>query len=164
MSLFCNTLQAIAEGYLIAAVVMMFCGLRGQILSCLGCMVIYWALLRYVPYDGHSGGLFEQGNNLAIYIDHCLQGDWQDGTPYSWILTSLSFGALTLLGAVSGRVIALYRGVCGGWRSCQPGEGCCWRQPVCWSRIRRLLSIFTRRPAYCGQVGAVCCCWLFFTC
>lgn len=110
MSLFCNTLQAIAEGYLVAALVMMFCGLRGQIMSCLACMVIYWALLRYVPYNGQPGGLFEPGNNLAIYVDHCLQGDWQDGTPYSWILTSLSFGALTLLGAISGRVVALCRG------------------------------------------------------
>lgn len=105
MSLFCNTLQAIAEGYLIAAVVLLFCKLRGQIIVCAACLVSYWALLRFMPYNGHAGGFFEPQNNLAIYIDRLLQGSWQDGTPYSWILTSLSFGALTLMGSISGTLI-----------------------------------------------------------
>lgn len=110
MSLFCNTLQAIGIGYLIAAIVLMFCGLRGQIGVCLGCMLIYWALLRFVPYAGNPGGLFRPENNLAIYIDHLLQGSWQDGTPYSWILTSFSFGALTLMGSISGHIIKHFHG------------------------------------------------------
>ena len=49
MSLFCNTLQAIAEGYLIAAVILMFCRVRGQIIACTLCLISYWALLRFVP-------------------------------------------------------------------------------------------------------------------
>lgn len=111
MSLLCNTLQAIAIGYLVAAVVLM-CSprLRVQLGVCLVCMASYWALLRFMPYNGQPGGLFEPQNNLAIYIDHVLQGRWQDGTPYSWILTSLSFGALTLMGSMCGQVIAAYRG------------------------------------------------------
>lgn len=105
MSLFCNTLQAIAEGYLIAAIVLMCGGIRTQIWSCGALLVLYWALMRFVPYDGNPGGLFLPDNNLAIYIDHHLQGEWQDGTPYSWILTSLSFGALTLMGVLGGQII-----------------------------------------------------------
>lgn len=114
MSLFCNTLQAIAEGYLIAAVVLM-CSphLRVQLAVCVLCMVSYWALLRFVPFNGQPGGLFEPHQNLAIYLDHLLQGRWQDGTPYSWILTSLSFGALTLMGCMCGQIIASRR----GWRA-----------------------------------------------
>lgn len=111
MSLFCNTLQAIAEGYLIAAVILMFCGLRGQIFTCLFCLISYWALLRFVPYAGNPGGLFLPDNNLAIYIDRLLQGSWHDGTPYSWILTSLSFGALTLMGSICGSIIHAHRGL-----------------------------------------------------
>lgn len=111
MSLFCNTLQAIAEGYLIAAVVLMYTRLRGQLVVCGLCLVSYWALLRFVPYAGQPGGLFLADNNLAIWVDHALQGSWQDGTPYSWILTSLSFGALTLMGSISGELIRAYRGV-----------------------------------------------------
>lgn len=111
MSLFCNTLQAIAEGYLIAALVLMFCGMRGQIVACILCMASYWALLRFVPYNGQPAGLFLPDNNLAIYIDRLLQGSWQDGTPYTWILTSLSFGALTLMGSICGSVIRACRGL-----------------------------------------------------
>ncbi|MBR5214142.1 MAG: DUF5009 domain-containing protein [Akkermansia sp.] len=110
MSLFCNTLQAIAEGYLIAALVLMFCGLRGQIVAVAVCLVTYWALLRFVPYNGQPAGLFLPDNNVAIYIDHLLEGEWQDGTPYSWILTALSFGALTLMGCICGALIAARRG------------------------------------------------------
>lgn len=112
MSLFCNTLQAIAEGYLIAAVVLM-CSPRVRVWAavCALCMVSYWALLRFVPFDGHEGGMFEPQVNLAIYVDCLLQGDWQDGTPYSWVLTSLSFGALTLMGCMGGEVIGRMRGL-----------------------------------------------------
>ena len=113
MSLFCNTLQAIAAGYLISAVVLLFWNWRGQLLSCLTLLVAYWALLRFVPYNGQPGGLFQPQNNLAYYIDCTLQGHWQDGTPYTWILTSLAFGAMTLLGVSGGGVVFFQR----GWRA-----------------------------------------------
>ena len=105
MSLFCNTLQAIAAGYLVSAVVLMFWNWRGQLASCLVLMAAYWALLRFVPYNGQPAGLFRPDNNLAYYIDCALQGHWQDGTPYTWILTTLNFGAITLMGVLGGGVI-----------------------------------------------------------
>ena len=37
-------------------------------------------------------------------IDKLLRGSLQNGTPYTWILTALSFGALTLLGCICGRL------------------------------------------------------------
>ena len=106
MSLFCNTLQAIAEGYLIASLCLLLGGIRTQILVCLACLTTYWALLRFVPYGPSSpGGLFLPHDNLAAFIDRTLQGSWQDGTSYTWILTSLSFGALTLLGVFAGEIL-----------------------------------------------------------
>ena len=113
MSLCCNTLQAIAAGYLISAVVLLFWNWRGQLLCCLTLLVTYWALLRFVPYNDQPGGLFQPQNNLAYYIDCTLQGHWQDGTPYTWILTSLAFGAMTLLGVLGGGVVFFQR----GWRA-----------------------------------------------
>ena len=113
MSLFCNTLQAIAMGYLISALVLLFWGWRGQLVSCLVLMAAYWALLRFVPYNGQPGGLFQPQNNLAYYIDCTLQGHLQDGTPYTWILTSLNFGAMTLLGVLGGGQVFEQR----GWRA-----------------------------------------------
>ncbi len=113
MSLFCNTLQAIAVGYLISAVVLLLWNWRGHLLICLTLLAAYWALLRFVPYNGHPGGLFLPQNNLAYYVDCTLQGHWQDGTPYTWILTSLAFGAMTLLGVLGGGVVFFQR----GWRA-----------------------------------------------
>ncbi len=124
MSLFCNTLQAIAEGYLITAGVLLFCGLRGQTVSCLFCLISYWALLRFVPYNGQPAGLFLPDNNLALHIDLLLQGTWQDGTPYSWILTSLSFGALTLMGSICGSLIRARRGFRTAGKLLLIGSGC----------------------------------------
>ncbi len=109
MSLFCNTLQAIAAGYLIAAPFLMWGGPRRQLAGCLACMLLYWAALRFIPYGGHEGGRFLPQDNLAIYLDHLLQGRWQDGTPYSWILTSLSFGATTLMGVLGGQALRRLR-------------------------------------------------------
>ena len=108
MSLFCNTLQAIAEGYFITALCLLWGGgIRSQALTCLGCLLAYWAALRFIPYAGRPAGLFLPRENLAYWVDCALQGRWQDGTPYSWILTSLSFGALTLLGALGGQMLRL---------------------------------------------------------
>ena len=109
MDLFCNTLQAIAEGYLIAAIVLLLGGgLRGQVCTIVALLAGYWVLLRFVPYVGNAGGLFLPDNNLAIYIDRALQGTWADGTPYSWTLTAMSFGALTLMGCAGGELIRRY--------------------------------------------------------
>lgn len=124
MSLFCNTLQAIAEGYLIASVVLLFAGLRGQIICCLTCLISYWALLRFVPYAGHPGGLFLPHDNLALHLDCLLQGSLQDGTPYTWILTSLSFGALTLMGSICGSLLRARRGLRTVGILCLTGSTC----------------------------------------
>ncbi len=105
MKLFCNTLQAIAGGYLIAGICLLHTGIRGQLAAAAGLLVAYWALLRFVPYDGQPGGLFLPDNNLAIYVDRLLQGRWQDGTSYTWIVTNLSFGALTLMGVMGGHLL-----------------------------------------------------------
>ncbi len=111
MSLFCNTLQAIAAGYLVSAVVLLIWDTKGQLVCCALLMAVYWALLRFVPYQGQPGGLFEPQNNLAYYIDCALQGHWQDGTPYTWILTSLNFGAITLMGVLGGGAIFYRQGL-----------------------------------------------------
>jgi predicted acyltransferase len=111
MSLFCNTLQAIACGYLISALVLLCWGWRGQLVCCVVLLGIYWALLRFVPYGDQPAGLFQPRNNLAYFIDCTLQGRWQDGTPYTWILTSLNFGALTLMGTLAGGVLSRLKGL-----------------------------------------------------
>lgn len=107
MSLFCNTLQAIAAGYLIAAPFLMWGGVRSQAIGCVCCLALYWAAMRFIPYAGHEAGLFQPYDNLAYYIDCTLEGHWQDGTCYPWILPSLSFGGLVLMGVLGGQALRL---------------------------------------------------------
>lgn len=107
MSLFCNTLQAIAAGYLIAAPFLMWGGVRSQAIGCVCCLALYWAAMRFIPYAGHEAGLFQPCDNLAYYIDCTLEGHWQDGTCYPWILPSLSFGGLVLMGVLGGQALRL---------------------------------------------------------
>ncbi len=124
MSLFCNTLQAIAAGYLLASPFLMWGRVREQVVGC-GCyLLLYWVALRFIPYGGHEGGRFLPDDNLAIYLDHLLQGSWQDGTPYSWILTSLAFGGITLMGVLGGQALRLLPGCRSVWVLSTAGVVC----------------------------------------
>jgi predicted acyltransferase len=54
---------------------------------------------------GHGAGLFEEQLNLPLYLDECVLGHFRDGTPYTWVLSSMAFGATVLLGVCSGHLL-----------------------------------------------------------
>jgi predicted acyltransferase len=84
--LFSNTLQAIAVGYAIAAVVMLNLRLIWQAATIAILLVTYWALLNFVPVPGHGAVVLEPD-------------------AYVWILPSLGFTATVLLGVMSGHLL-----------------------------------------------------------
>ena len=100
-----NTLQAIAAGYLISSIALVELKVRGQGVLAVVLMVLYWLLLRFVPVPGHAAGILTPDVNLAIWIDKLLLGRFQDGTTYTWILTSLGFGATVLMGVLAGQLL-----------------------------------------------------------
>ena len=105
LHIYCNTLQAIAAGYLIASVAMLHFRVIGQVLIAIALLVGYWLLLMLVPVPGHGAGLLEQNVNLAMYVDELILGRFRDGTHYTWILSSMAFGATVLLGVFSGHLL-----------------------------------------------------------
>ena len=105
LQFYSNTLQAIAAGYLIASVALMELKPRGQAILTAVLLVLYWLLLKFVPVPGYGAGVLTSEGNLAIYIDKLLLGRFQDGTPYTWILTSLGFGATVLIGVLAGHLL-----------------------------------------------------------
>jgi predicted acyltransferase len=105
LHLYSNTLQAIACGYLAASVIMQYMGILGQELSCLVTLVLYGALLAWVPVPGHAAGLLAPDCNLALYVDDMLLGRFRDGTPYTYVLSSIGFSATVLLGVLAGHVL-----------------------------------------------------------
>jgi predicted acyltransferase len=116
LKLYSNTLQAIAAGYLIASVVIIHFRLRIQYILFAAFLLLYWALLTLVPVPGFGAGQLTEDGNLAIFIDKTLLGQFQDGTPYSWILSSMTFAATVLMGVFSGRFLRL--GISGSYKAC----------------------------------------------
>ncbi|MCL5670110.1 MAG: DUF5009 domain-containing protein [Acidobacteria bacterium] len=100
-----NTLQSIAAGYLIASIALVELPERWQAGLAAALLVVYWALMRFVPVPGYGAGVITPNGNLAIWIDKALLGRFQDGTDYTWILSSLGFGATTLMGVLAGRLL-----------------------------------------------------------
>ena len=103
--IYCNTLQAIAAGYLIAGLAFLYLPLIVQIALAAGLMLSYWALIMFVPVPGHGAGILEPNVNLALYIDKIILRGFRDGTTYTWILSSMTFAATVLLGMFAGCVL-----------------------------------------------------------
>ena len=102
LKFYSNTLQAIAAGYLIAAVGVLLLKVRGQAILAVSLMIIYWLLMTFVPVPNHGAGVLTADGNLAIYIDKLILGAHQDGTSYTWILSSITFGSTVLIGVLAG--------------------------------------------------------------
>ena len=100
-----NTLQSIAAGYLIASVLVLYLNVRKQVLGTLLLMLIYWVILSFVPVPGLGAGVYTPDGNFAIYFDKAVFGRFQDGTTYSWIVSSLNFGATAMLGVFAGYIL-----------------------------------------------------------
>jgi predicted acyltransferase len=107
LHIYCNTLQAIAAGYLIAALIVLIKDVRGQIGLTSLLLLGYWALLSWVPVPGFGRGVLNSNGNLAIHIDKLVMGKFQDGTTYTWILSSLTFACTVMLGLWAGQILRL---------------------------------------------------------
>ena len=113
LRLYSNTLQAIAAGYLITAIIYLKCPtMRGQIIAAIVLLLLYWAPMTFL-------GDFTPENNLAEKVDRLLLGRFRDGVrwaedgtwsfspryQYTWIISSLTFGVTVLMGTLAGSVM-----------------------------------------------------------
>jgi len=103
---YCNTLHAIAFGYLITSLIILNINkLSLQLLVGASLVGIYGLLMTFAPVPGLGSGIFTPEGNLAIYLDHAVFGRFDDGTHYTWFLTSLGFGATVFSGYYAGRIL-----------------------------------------------------------
>lgn len=107
VAFFSNTLQAIAVGYLVSAILILHFPLVVQILVTLLLLGGYYLLMLHVPFGGHEVPTLTEELNLARYIDETLLGHFRDldAQTYTWILTSMTFTATVLLGVFGGRLL-----------------------------------------------------------
>ena len=122
--LYTNTLQAIAVGYAVAAVMYLFTRLRTQIVVAVGLLLAYWAAMEWVDivivntsFERFGGGDYSPDHNLAEWIDRAVLGRFRDHAKvengvvvfgewyrYTWILSSLTFGVTGLCGMFAGTI------------------------------------------------------------
>ncbi len=105
LELYSNTLQAIASGYLIAAIILMYLPVRFQGVATGLLLLTFWAILALVPVNGTTDNAYSQWGNVAYLFDRAVLGKFHDGQDYTWILSSLTFGATTMLGVFCGYIL-----------------------------------------------------------
>lgn len=111
--LYTNTLQAIASGYLIAAVVLLTTSsYKAQAAVAALLLLVYWIPMTFL-------GDFTPEGNFAEQVDRFVLGRFRDGVywdeagawhfspyyNYTWIWSSLTFGVTVLLGAFAGQIM-----------------------------------------------------------
>lgn len=106
LQIYTNTLQCIAVGYLVAAVLLIHTPRWVQALVTAGLLLVYWALMKLVPFDGYPAGTMEPGVSLAHTIDVAVLGRFvYSDRSYGWILPSMNYAAMVLLGVFAGHLL-----------------------------------------------------------
>lgn len=116
--LYSNTLQAIAMGYLISAVLFLHTRISVQIGTAVVLLLVYWGAMEFITVNGYGGGNYTPDGNLAEWIDRVVLGRFRDGSQvvngqvvfadwyrYTWILSSLNFGVTVLTGVFAGHIL-----------------------------------------------------------
>jgi predicted acyltransferase len=109
-----GVLQRIGLSYLVVAAVIVWTGIGGQVVSLVGLLLGYWALLMLVPVPGVGRGILEPGLNLANWLDlriigpNHLPADIGTWDPEG-ILSTLGAIATVLCGALAGHWIRSWR-------------------------------------------------------
>lgn len=115
--LYTNTLQAIATGYVVTALLFLYTKRRTQIIVSAILLLGYWAAMRFISVDGFGGGNYTPEANLSEWIDRTVLGRFRDGAEvvngevlfaqgyyYTWILSSLNFIVTVLTGLFAGYI------------------------------------------------------------
>ena len=116
--LYSNTLQAIAMGYLISAMLFLHVRLSVQIGTAVALLLAYWGAMQFITVDGYGGGNYTPDGNLAEWVDRTVLGRFRDAAVvengqivfaesyrYTWILSSLNFGVTVLTGVFAGYIL-----------------------------------------------------------
>jgi predicted acyltransferase len=99
-----GVLQRIALAYMFAGLLFVNFRLKGLIISFVSILVSYWALMTFVPVPGVGSGNFEEGKNLANYIDKMYLPfrKWDGDHDPEGLLSTLPAIGTCLLGAFAG--------------------------------------------------------------
>jgi predicted acyltransferase len=106
-----GVLQRIAVCYLIASVIFLYTKWRTQAIIAASLLLIYWAMMVWIPVPGFGTGDLSMEGNLADYVDRTLFGrhTWKPLYDPEGILSTLPAIATTLIGVLTGQWLRLRR-------------------------------------------------------
>ena len=102
---FCNTLQAIAVGYIFACIAYLNLSKKGRYILFAACLIVYALLLTVPNVPGVGRSMLLPDQNFALYVDKLIMGRFEDGYQYTWILSGFGFTATVLSGLFAGEII-----------------------------------------------------------
>lgn len=102
-----GVLQRLAFCYLAAGLAFIWLRPRAIATVCGGLLVGYWALMTFVPVPGHGAGVFEEGKNLANYVDsqYLPLFKWNGDHDPEGMLSTLPAMGSCLLGLMAGLLL-----------------------------------------------------------
>jgi predicted acyltransferase len=102
-----GVLQRIAICYFFAAMAFLYLNQRQRVALCAILLVGYWAVMTFVPVPGVGAGNFEEGKNLANYIDreYLPLRKWDGDHDPEGLLSTLPAIASCLLGIFAGTLL-----------------------------------------------------------
>lgn len=117
--LYTNTLQSIAVGYLVSAILFLNLRTKMQVAVSFILLFTYWALMQFASVDGYGAGNYTATGNFAEWVDRMVLGRFRDmatvaadGTinyvPWytnTWIVSSLNFVVTTMSGMFAGIIL-----------------------------------------------------------
>jgi predicted acyltransferase len=107
-----GVLQRIAICYLIASLIYLYTGIRGQLIWIVSLLAAYWLIMTLVPVPGYGAGRLDLDGNLAHYVDRMVLGH-HNYAGNTWdpegIVSTLPAIATALLGIMAGHIVRLKR-------------------------------------------------------
>lgn len=100
-----NTLQAIASGYLISTIFVLYLPVIYQIAATIGLMLVYWAVIALIPIGGTTANAYTPEGNVAFFVEKAVMGRFIGWGTYTWIVSTINFGATVMLGVFSGYIM-----------------------------------------------------------
>lgn len=108
-----GVLQRIAICYLVASVIYLTTGIRGQLIWIAGLLVSYWMMMTLIPVPGYGAGNLSGAGNFAHYVDHLVLGRHNYAATKTWdpegIVSTLPSIATALFGIMAGHLLRLKR-------------------------------------------------------
>ncbi|MCM1110235.1 MAG: DUF5009 domain-containing protein [Clostridium sp.] len=94
-----NTLQSIAVGYLIAALILLNTRNVARQVGCTLLLLVLYSVAMALFGDWSPRG------NFAFAVDEAVIGRFRGDLTYTWVWSSLTFGASVMLGALAGELM-----------------------------------------------------------